>query len=140
MGKSVSANYAHEMECLGTELNGSVTLKAWGKGRNRADALEQARKNAVSAALFAGIRNGRPDCEARPIFNMPNIREVRSDYFDEFFRDGGNYKSYVSREDESFGKKERSKGRDGEVLYGFVLRVQRSDLKKQMVADGLLNQ
>ena len=40
---AIGANYTHEVECLGSELDGSVTLKSWGKGKNRADALEQAK-------------------------------------------------------------------------------------------------
>ena len=37
-----------ETECLGIEGDGSQTLRAWGTGRNRADAVEQAKKNAVT--------------------------------------------------------------------------------------------
>ena len=134
-----SGNYTHEIECMGAELDGSITLKAWGKGKNRADALEQARKEAINAVLFVGIRNGKPDCETRPILNAPNIRENKADYFNNFFKDGGDYKKFTSDKDESFGKKEKAKGRDGDVMYGFIIRVLRSDLKKQMIADKILN-
>jgi len=40
----ISGNYTYEIECMGSELDGSITLKAWGKGNNRADAIEQAKK------------------------------------------------------------------------------------------------
>ena len=135
----LSGNYTHEIECMGAELDGSITLKAWGKGKNRADALEQARKEAINAVLFVGIRNGKPDCETRPILNAPNIRENKADYFNNFFKDGGDYKKFTSDKDESFGKKEKAKGRDGDVMYGFIIRILRSDLKKQMIADKILN-
>lgn len=135
----IAANYPHEIECIGSELDGSVTLKSWGKGSNREDALEQARKEAVNAVLFAGIRSGSSSCDSRPILNAPNIREKKSDFFDSFFKDGGPYKNYVSLKDESFGKKERVNGRDGEVMYGFVIRVYRSELKKLMIKEGILN-
>lgn len=137
--KNISGNYTHEIECMGSELDGSMTLKTWGKGKNRADALEQARKEALNAVLFVGIRNGKPDCDTRPILNAPNIRENKADYFNTFFKDGGKYKNFVSKKDESFGKKERAKGRDGEVMFGFIIRVMRSELKKQMITDGILN-
>ena len=135
----LSGNYTHEIECMGAELDGSITLKAWGKGKNRADALEQARKEVINAVLFVGIRNGKPDCETRPILNAPNIRENKADYFNNFFKDGGDYKKFTSDKDESFGKKEKAKGRDGDVMYGFIIRVLRSDLKKQMITDKILN-
>lgn len=137
--KNISGNYTHEIECMGSELDGSMTLKTWGKGKNRADALEQARKEALNAVLFVGIRNGKPDCDTRPILNAPNIRENKADYFNTFFKDGGKYKNFVSNKDESFGKKERAKERDGEVMFGFIIRVMRSELKKQMITDGILN-
>ncbi|WP_317898818.1 hypothetical protein [Aurantibacillus circumpalustris] len=137
--KKISGNYTHEVECMGSELDGSITLKTWGKGKNRADALEQARKEAINAVLFIGIRNGKPDCDSRPILNAPNIRENQADYFSTFFKDEGAYKKFVSGKDESFGKKERVQGRDGEVMFGFIVRVLRSDLKKQMISDEILN-
>ncbi|SFB00628.1 hypothetical protein SAMN05660845_1269 [Flavobacterium swingsii] len=135
----IGANYIHEIECLGSELDGSVTLKSWGKGKNRNDALEQAKKEAINAVLFTGIRNGKQECESRPLLNAPNIRENKADYFNNFFKDDGDYKKFTSNKDESFGKKEKEKGRDGDVMYGYVIRVMRSDLKKQMITDGILN-
>ncbi|AIJ36598.1 hypothetical protein SL053_000012 [Flavobacterium psychrophilum] len=136
---TVSANYPHETECLGSELDGSVTLKSWGKGKDRNDAIEQAKKEAVNAVLFLGIRSGNKQCDSRPLLNAPNIRENKSEYFNTFFKDGGNYKNFTSNQDESFGKKEKEKGTDGEVMYGYIIRVMRSDLKKQMITDGILN-
>lgn len=136
--KKISGNYTHEIECMGSELDGSITLKTWGKGKNRADALEQARKEAINSVLFIGIRNGKPDCDSRAILNAPNIRENKADYFNNFFKDGGDYIKFASSKDESFGKKEKAKGRDGDVMFGFVIRVLKSDLKKQMIKDGIL--
>ena len=31
------------------------TLRAWGRGKNRTDAIEQAKKNAVRDVLFKGV-------------------------------------------------------------------------------------
>ena len=43
--QSSTAGYInYKAECLGTELDGSMTLKAWGSGRNNSDAVEQAKK------------------------------------------------------------------------------------------------
>ena len=52
---AMGANYTYEVECLGSELDGSVTLKSWGKAKNRADALEQPKKEAINAVLFNSI-------------------------------------------------------------------------------------
>ena len=39
--------FAQETECISKEMDGSLTLRVWGTGRNRTDALEQAKKQAV---------------------------------------------------------------------------------------------
>ena len=44
--------YTIESECLGSELDGSITLRAWGTGRNRFDAVDQAKKNALREVIF----------------------------------------------------------------------------------------
>jgi hypothetical protein len=124
---------------MGSELDGSITVKSWGKGRNRFDAIEQAKKEAINSVLFKGIINGQKDCDAKPILNAPNLREIKSEYFNIFFKDGGEYLKYVSNKDESFRKKNRFKGRDGEVMFGFILRIMRSELKTKMIKDGIIN-
>ena len=53
--KSVSSYHSFESECLAVELDGSETLRAWGRGKNRTDAIEQAKKNAVRDVLFKGV-------------------------------------------------------------------------------------
>ena len=55
-----------EIECLGVEGDGSQTLRVTGTGRNKADAVEQAKKDAVSAVIFKGIRGGLQGCGTPP--------------------------------------------------------------------------
>ena len=70
-----SAAYANfETRCLGTEQDGSQTLRAWGKGVSKADAIEQAKKNAVADVLFKGIKDNGP-CNTTPLVLEVNARE-----------------------------------------------------------------
>ena len=55
---TTSAYYEYDAECLGVELDGSQTLRIWGVGRNKKDAVEQAKKNAVRTVLFKVIHGG----------------------------------------------------------------------------------
>ena len=98
--KTVSTNYSYSTECLGVELDGSQTLKAWGNGRNREDAVEQAKKNAVRDVIFKGIREGKQDCNQKPLVFEVNAQEKYEDYFNKFFADGGEYRNYISLKDE----------------------------------------
>jgi hypothetical protein len=138
--KNIAGNYTYKTECLGLELDGSQTLKAWGNGRNRLDAVEQAKKNAVNEVLFNGIYEGKQDCDKRPILLEVNARQNHDDYFNIFFADGGEYKNYVSLKDERiFQKVSRDrKGARESVTHGIVVRVLRSELKKKLIQDGII--
>lgn len=137
---NTAAFYNYKTECLGAELDGSQTLKAWGNGRNRADACEQAKKNAVRDVLFNGINNGKSDCDMRPVVLELNAQEKYEDYFNKFFNDGGEYKNFVNVKDEKFRDKiSRDKKKTAEsVTHGMVVRVLRSELKKKLIADGII--
>jgi hypothetical protein len=139
---SIAGNYTYKTECLGLELDGSQTLKAWGNGRNRLDAVEQAKKNAVNEVLFNGIYEGKTDCEKRPVVSEVNARQKYENYFNVFFADGGEYKNYVSLKDERiFQKVSRDrKGARESVTHGYVVRVMRSELKTRMIQDGIIKQ
>ena len=97
--KVFSSYHSFESECLGVELDGSETLRAWGRGKNRTDAIEQAKKNAVRDVLFKGVVAGSRECSVRPLITEVNAQERYASYFNDFFRDGGEYLKYVSMED-----------------------------------------
>jgi hypothetical protein len=136
----ISGNYTYKTECFGIELDGSQTLKAWGNGRNRFDAIEQAKKNAVRDVLLLGITEGKSDCNSVPILLEVNAKQKHEDYFNKFFADGGEYKNYVSLKDERAGqkvKRDRKLVRET-VTNGLVVRVLRAELRQKMITDGLL--
>lgn len=126
------------VRCLGTELDGSQTLRVQGYGRNRADAKEQAMKNAVWAVIFDGIRDGAAGCNMRPLVAEVNASERYEDYFNIFFSDNGAYKEYVSLRD----TKKRSGGKVKDKLgysYDLTVRVLRAELKARLVADNVID-
>ena len=140
--KNIAGNYGYKTECMGVELDGSHTVKAWGNGRNRSDAVEQAKKNAVRDIIFFGLLEGKQDCKQKPLILEVNAQEKYEDYFNKFFADGGEYKNYISLRDERLLDKvsrDRKKGR-GSVTNGFIVRVLRSELKEKLIADGIIKQ
>jgi hypothetical protein len=78
--KNISGNYSKETECLGVEMDGSQTVKAWGFGNGKKDAVEQAKKTAVRDVLFKGIRSGKDECNQKPLINEVNAQEKYEDY------------------------------------------------------------
>ena len=136
IGKYIVDFYCAEA-LLVVELDGSQTVRAFGKGRNKSDAVEQAKKNAVYAVIFTGIRGGVQGCDMRPLVNEPNARDKYEEYFNIFFLDDGAYKEYVSMED----AKRRSKDKTTNKYvknYTVTVRVLRAELKARLRADGIL--
>jgi uncharacterized protein YceK len=138
--KKTAGYYNYKTECLGVELDGSQTLKAWGNGRNRADAVEQAKKNAMRDVIFNGIREGKQDCNQKPIIFEVNAQEKYEDYFNKFFADGGDFKNFISLKDERiFDKISRDrKAAKESVTHGLIVRILRAELKAKLIADNII--
>lgn len=126
------------VRCLGVELDGSQTLRVQGYGRNRADAKEQAAKNAVWAVIFDGIHDGVQGCNTRPLVTEVNAKERYEDYFNLFFGDNGEYKKYVSQRDTKQGSGSKSKDKLG-YSYDLTIRVLRAELKARLKADNVID-
>ena len=130
--------FAQETECIGKEMDGSLTLRVWGTGRNRTDALEQAKKQAVYDVLFKGVTKGNTDYNMRPVMTEVNARERYQDYFDIFFMDRGEYLKYISMEDKRAGSTRVSKRNYRDVTVGVTVRVLVPQLRARLKADGVL--
>lgn len=135
--QSVASFHERPVECLGVELDGSQTLRSMGSGNTKSDAVEQAKKNAVWAVIFEGIRQGKAGCDMRPLLNEVNAKEKYEEYFNRFFADGGEYKKYVSMEDEKRRSKDKSKNKYYKN-YTITVRVLRSELKARLKQDNVL--
>lgn len=126
-----------ETECISVEQDGSQTLRVWGKGRNRSDALEQAKKDAVYQVLFQGVLKGNKGYNQRPIVTEVNARERYQDYFDIFFMDGGEYLKYVSMADRRLGTNKKVIV-ESQVWFCTTVRVLIPELKQRLKQDGIL--
>lgn len=126
-----------ETECLGVEMDGSQTLRSWAFGKNKKDAIEQVKKQAVYDVIFKGIRSNGMGCDMRPLVPEANAREKYEDYFNKFFRDNGDYLNYVSMNDTKSGSKTKSKSKLG-VKYGIIVRIDRTQLKARLKKDNIL--
>ena len=126
-----------ETECISVEQDGSQTLRVWGKGRNRSDAIEQAKKDAVYEILFKGVLKGNKGYNLRPLVTEVNARERYQDYFDIFFMDGGEYLKYVSMADKRMGSTKKIKT-DTQVRYCVTVRVLIPELRMRLKEDGIL--
>ena len=140
IGKTTYAQQQSEKPvCIGHELDGALTIRSWGDGRNRADAKEQAKKNAIYEVLFNGVTAGNDGYDMRPIVPEVNARQRYREYFDIFFMDGGAYKTYVSIADRRWGSTKKAKGYTrNQVKYCMTVRVMVPALRQRMIDDGIL--
>jgi len=130
------ATFSFETTYMGQGNDGSVVLRAWGKGPSIDKAIEQAKKNAVSDVIFKGVGTTNA-YNQQPLVTEVNARERYADYFDRFFADGGEYANFIKESSNKDGSRVESKGNSREN-YGVVVEVNRSALKRQLINDGIL--
>ncbi len=135
--QSYGAPYS-SIECLNVELDGSVTVRVSGEGRNIGDAKEQAKKNAVYNVIFKGIKTQ----DANSVLNRPLVYEVNaaekySTFLYEFFADGGDYIKFVSMEDRRAGSNRLSK-KNKQMGWSTTVRVLRPQLEQYLKEKGII--
>lgn len=134
---TTAAFHNYTTECIGKSMDGTQTLRVWASGRNKADAIEQAKKKAVYDVVFAGIQAGSGECNAYPVIDEANARKKYEDYFDLFFADGGAYTKYVSMANQRTSAMQRHYG-DGTQTFGIIVTVNRSALRQRFEHDNII--
>jgi hypothetical protein len=134
---TVAGNYTYKTECLGNDQDGTQIVKAWGSGKKRAEAVDQAMKNAVNDVLFKGITEGVNGCEMRPIVSEVNARQKYASYFNSFFTDNGAYKNFVEPRYRNIQDGDLKSTRTG-LTAGIILRIYHAELKQKMAEDGII--
>lgn len=106
--------YNIEIETLGVGRDGSKLVKAWANAKKPAQAVMQAEKNAVAAAIFKGLPAGNGAAATPAICRDPNCLEKNEAFFEDFFQTGGKYLQFVTRTNDGMpGGKDRIKMKKG---------------------------
>lgn len=134
---TVAGNYTYKTECLGNDHDGTQIVKAWGSGKKRAEAVDQAMKNAVNDVLFKGITEGVNGCEMRPIVSEVNARQKYASYFNSFFTDKGAYLNFVEPRYKQIQDGDLKSTRSG-LTAGIIVRIYHAELKQKMAEDGII--
>lgn len=135
--ETTAAFHGYTTECLGIGMDGSQTLRVWASGRNKTDAIEQAKKKAVYDVVFSGIQAGNGGCNAYPVVDEANARKKYEEYFDLFFADNGAYTQYVSTSGQKKSAMQRFYG-DGTQTLGLIVTVNRSALRQRFESDNII--
>ena len=128
-----TGSYFHSgSEYLNSEGDGSITVRAYGMGKTREDAIEQACKNAVRDVLFKGVQTPENTILSRPLIREINAEEKYQYFFNPFVADGGAYRRFVSMEDRR-PKSDGVQANSVQQRYAVTVRVLRSELRQYLV-------
>jgi hypothetical protein len=139
--KNNAGYYPTETECISSELDGSITVKSWGSGRNRFDAIDQAQKNAIFDVLFKGILKGAQQCNVKPLISEVNAFDKYARYFNKFFSDKQKkYKEFISFRDERIEDSidRETKGAKNGVSCRVIITIKRNALYEQLIKDKII--
>lgn len=126
-----------DTQCLGIGYDGTQTLRVWGKGANKAEAIEAAKKKALNDVIFTGINAGNSECSRRPLIYEVNAKEKYSYYFNPFFSKGGEYNRYVVYDDNNRSHYSEAKGADRQSI-GIVVTVKCDELRQRLIDDNII--
>lgn len=133
---TTASYHSYETECMGKSMDGKQTLRVWASGRDRNDAINEAKKKAAYEVTFQGITAGRGECNSYPIIDQPSLRQTKSEYFDKFFSDKGAYKKYVKVEIKK-SDMDMLQG-DNHQMYEVIVEVDRSGIRQHFIKDKVL--
>ena len=89
------SQYSYEVSCLGVGQDGTKAIKVWGYGKNAEVAAFNAKRDAVAAVIFRGVPGGNGAAPSPALVGMDGY-EKNPDFFDEFFKAGGMYLSFIN--------------------------------------------
>jgi hypothetical protein len=133
--------WRYEIEAVSEGKEGTYVVKVWSYSKKPKVAVEQAKKNAIHGVIFQGVIGSGRVSGQPPLTSDPGVEMQHSDFFNVFFKDGGEYMKYVSMSnDGSVSPGDRQKV-DKEYKIGVLVSVRkdllRRDLEKAGVIKGL---
>ena len=132
------SSYNYEVTTIGVGQDGTKAVKVWGYGKKVDQAVVQAKKNAVAAAILRGYP-GSASANATPaLMKDPNAEENNIEYFEDFFETGGKYLKFVNLTTDGVpAGQDRLKVKGGYKVAIYV-QVMYHNLRKQLEADGVI--
>lgn len=136
--KKSQAYYDYKTKLIGTELDGTYTLRSWGRAPYAADAYVQAHKQAVYDVIFTGVDAASSNLTSlKPLLFEVNARDKYEDYFNKFFADGGIYTKYCSIKEKKIFSSVYSRTKPQVVCHTTVM-VDRAKLRQRLIEDKIL--
>ncbi|MBO4634388.1 MAG: hypothetical protein J5669_03350 [Bacteroidales bacterium] len=137
VGARFNAEYNYEVETVGVGTEGTKALKVWAYGKSVEEAIVMAKKCAVAACIYRGLP-ASTYALATPAL-CPHPEDKWDDYFEEFFKDGGQYLNYVNLTSDGVPSgQDRLKIKGGGFKVGIYVQVLFDRLRKDLEEKGVI--
>lgn len=135
-----TVEWRYEVQCVGVGNEGTKLIKVFSYSKKPTVAIEQSKKNAIHAMIFQGFNgNSGSGCPTqKPLTNNPALEQEKSEYFDQFFADGGKYMKFVSISGDGEVAAEDRMKVGKEYKIGVVVSVLYDLLRKDLEAAGII--
>lgn len=125
---------AYEVSCDQVGVQGVQILQVFSVARKPDEAIRESRRNAVRAMVFRGVSSAA--CNVPPLIRPPEFTRKADRFFDTFFKEGGQYLSYV----EYSGDEVESRTTVGrQVKIGTTVIVQVGRLRRDLEGAGIIS-
>lgn len=130
---SPTEKFQYEIEGVSNGTQGTYLIKVWTYSSSKQANIEVCKKNAVHGVIFKGYEGNGNVRPQRALLPTPGAEIDHADYFEDFFKDGGEYNKYVkvtmgSQEIVKVGKKYK---------IGLVVSVSKDALRKALEHAGV---
>jgi hypothetical protein len=131
-------SWRYEIEPVQTGVSGTYLIKVWSYSKKPDVAIEQAKKNAVHGIIFRGFSGTDRVPGQSALSNNPNLLDEKTDFFDDFFADGGKYLKFVSlTNDGAVAAEDRMKvGKEYKV--GVLISIRKEELRRDLENAGII--
>ena len=131
-------NWHYELEAISEGKEGTYVIKVWSYSKKSNVAIDQAKKNAIHGIIFQGCIGVGNVSNQPPLTNSSSLEFEKKEFFDEFFKDNGQYQKYVSvSTDGSVSAGDRMKvGKEYKI--GVVVSIRKDLLRKDLEAAGII--
>lgn len=131
---SETEKFQYEIEGVSNGSQGTYLVRVWSYSSKTKLDVEISKKNAVHGVIFKGYAGAKDVRPQRPLIAAPGAEVEHADYFNLFFKDGGEYNKYVtitagSQQVVKVGK---------QYHIGVVVSVSKDALRKALEQAGVL--
>tara|TARA_B110000977_G_scaffold197892_1_gene281552 strand:- start:1159 stop:1635 length:477 start_codon:yes stop_codon:yes gene_type:complete len=128
--KKSSSYHDFETECLENTFDGSYIFYSWGKGSNKNEAIDQAKRNVLNDIFFKGVNKG---CKLNPLIIDVNGEYKYKSYIYSFFQKDYNDFVTIEKSPKNLFRSEQ------QTTYGVKVRINRETLKQKLIKDNIIS-